>query len=424
MAAKKVLNTALTEPLKNGFVWKDNYPTALVRDNGSTCNVSLLLPYDILKARPWYSAVFNGFINATDWGKAEAASLIKVWQARAFGAQLDQRDLDVVTEKLLPFTESAGITSQQLAAWDRLFLWQVVTDTTTKFHHLDDELPGPYTSYSYQYKETDFNGFVEYLRKAGFLYCFERVESSSLVRDHQTGYRGTFRKPPSGTAFLTKAEASAVKTSDLLDIDYVNRGTVCTKALRIALDSNDKPYIEHTWVFDVFTDPIEKSCTFGRSAFYVNKRFMSEQDIWLFSRTSEARRPHPREGAPIEELFDEYACLNVRGEVSSRAAINAALLSLGVKGQTLFSVISSPIMAILVNGEDIVEEVEKLERVTGFPNKSQLRRGYRDELPLISNGVLIECGFSKTSQHRPKYSSYWLASANTIPKDEIKPFGE
>ena len=424
MAAKKVLNTDLTEPLKNGFVWKDNYPTALVRVNGSTCDVSLLLPYDILKTHPWYSVVFNGFINATDWGKAEATSLIKVWQARAFGAQLDQRDLDVVTEKLKLFTESAGITSQQLAAWNCFSLWQVVTETTTKSHHLDDTLPAPYTDYSYQYKEKDFNGFVEYLRKAGFLYCFERVESSSLVRDHQTGYRGTFRQPPTGTAFLTKAEASVVKTSDLLDMDYANRGVVCKKALRIALDSNDKPYIEHTWVFDVFTDPIEKSCTFGRSAFYVNKRFMSEKDIWLFSRTSEASRRHPREDAPIEELFDEYACLNVRGEVSSRAAINAALLSLGVKGQSIFSVVGSPIMAILVNGEDIVAEVEKLERVTGFPIRDHLRRGYKGELPLISNDVLIECGVSQISAKRPKYSSYWLASANTIPKDEVKPFGE
>lgn len=424
MAAKKVLNTDLTEPLKNGFVWKDNYPTALVRVDGSTCDVSLLLPYDILKTHPWYSAVFNGFINVTDWGKAEAASLIKVWQARAFGSQLDQRDLDVVTEKVKLFTEPAGVTSQQLATWDYFSLWQVVTAITTQSHHLDDTLPAPYTNYSYQYKEKDFNGFVEYLRKAGFLYCFERVESSSLVIDRQTGHRGGFRSPPSGTAFLTKAEASVVKTSALLDMDYANRGIVCKKALRIALDSNDKPYIEHTWVFDPLTDPIEKSCTLGKSAFYVTKRFMSEKDIWLFSRATEHRTPHPREGAPIEELFDEYACLNVRGEVSSRAAINAAMLSLGVKGQTIFSVVSSPLMAILVNGEDVVEVMEKLERVTGFPSKDRLRRGYRDELPLISNDVLIECGFSKTSKHRPKYSSYWLASANTIPKDEIKPFGE
>lgn len=79
-----------------GFIWYQGYPVAFVKENHA---LLLLLPFELLRRYPHYSASFNGFIEISSSLLFETSfvivQLIKTWANRYFGA-----DFKVNNERL------------------------------------------------------------------------------------------------------------------------------------------------------------------------------------------------------------------------------------------------------------------------------------------------------------------------------------
>ena len=77
-----------TELDRSGFFWFEGEPIALIKKDFS---VQLLLPFDLLRKYPHYSASFNGFIeisfNIVWFSPDFVCDIIRAWAERFFCAQ-------------------------------------------------------------------------------------------------------------------------------------------------------------------------------------------------------------------------------------------------------------------------------------------------------------------------------------------------
>ena len=79
-----------------GFLWHDGYPVAIVKKHYRT---QFLLPFELLKKYPHYSASFNGFLELSSsliwFSPTFVVTLARVWANRYFGSRFNE-DIDKV----------------------------------------------------------------------------------------------------------------------------------------------------------------------------------------------------------------------------------------------------------------------------------------------------------------------------------------
>ena len=73
-----------------GFLWHDGYPVAIVKKH---FRAQFLLPFELLKKYPHYSASFNGFLELSSsliwFSPTFVATLARVWANRHFGSRFN-----------------------------------------------------------------------------------------------------------------------------------------------------------------------------------------------------------------------------------------------------------------------------------------------------------------------------------------------
>ena len=73
-----------------GFLWHDGYPVAIVKKH---FRAQFLLPFELLKKHPHYSASFNGFLELSSsliwFSPTFVATLARVWANRHFGSRFN-----------------------------------------------------------------------------------------------------------------------------------------------------------------------------------------------------------------------------------------------------------------------------------------------------------------------------------------------